>query len=75
MDEGSFTFDVPSDKPLDFKGVKIVVVYKLVDVRKPISLLFESLGDGTKLPPMTIFKQEMFPKKIFSFETLSMCMK
>ncbi|KAF6099761.1 hypothetical protein HJG60_011499 [Phyllostomus discolor] len=61
MDEVPLTFDVPSNKTVDVKGAKTITM-KTSETHYMVVL---SWGvDGTKLPPMLIFKRKKNAKRV-----------
>ncbi len=58
MDEIPLTFDVPSNKTVDVKGSKTVMI------KTRYTVVLACCADGTKLPPLLIFKRKMLPKDV-----------
>ena len=61
MDEVPFMFDVPLNKPVDVKGAKTIMIKTSGNDKMRYTLV---LADGTKLPPLLIFKRKMLPKDV-----------
>lgn len=56
MDEVPIYFEMPPRKVINKRGAKTVVVKTSGDSRKRITVVLAVTADGTKLPPMIIFK-------------------
>lgn len=56
MDEVPIYFEMPPRKVINKRGAKTVVVKTSGDSRKRITVVLAVMADGTKLPPMIIFK-------------------
>lgn len=63
MDEVPLTFDVPSNKTVDSKGTKSVTVKTSGHEKTNYTVVLSCYADGTKLPPLLIFKGRYCPKK------------
>ncbi|KAG2459032.1 POGK protein, partial [Polypterus senegalus] len=63
MDEVPLTFDVPSNRTVDHKGAKTITVKTSGHEKTHYTLVLSCCADGTKLPPMLIFKRKTFPKE------------
>jgi len=64
MDEVPLTFDVPSNKTVDVKGVKTIMIKTSGNEKKHYTVVLACYADGKKLPPLLIFKRKMLPKDI-----------
>ena len=60
MGEVSLTFDVPSNKTVDVKGAKTIMVKTSGNEKT----LLACCDEGTKLPPLLIFKRKTLPKNV-----------
>ena len=63
MDEVPLSFDVPSNKTVDFKGSKTVTIKTSGHEKTHFTAVLACCADGTKLPPFLIFKRKTFPKE------------
>ena len=63
MDEATLTFDVPSNKTVDVQGAKTMDVKTSGHEKTYFTVVLACCADGTKLPPMIIFKRKTFPKE------------
>ena len=52
MDEVPLTFDVPSNKTVDVKGAKTVMIKTSGNEKTRYTLVFACCADRTKLPPL-----------------------
>ncbi|CAL4062438.1 unnamed protein product, partial [Meganyctiphanes norvegica] len=64
MDEVPLTFDVPSNKTVDSKGVHSVTVKTTGHEKTHYTVVLTCCADGTKLLPMVIFKRKTMPKEV-----------
>ncbi|KAM3915673.1 pogo transposable element with KRAB domain [Leptodactylus fuscus] len=64
MDEVPLTFDVPSNRTVDVKGAKTVTVKTSGHEKTHYTVVLSCCADGTKLPPMIIFKRKTMPKEV-----------
>lgn len=62
MDEVPLTFDVPSNRTVDLKGIKTVAIKTSGHEKDHFTCVLACCADGTKLPPMLIFKRKTMPK-------------
>ncbi len=62
MDETPLTFDVPCNKTVDLKGTKSITVKTSGHEKTHYTVVLTCCADGTKLPPMLIFKRKTMPK-------------
>ena len=72
MDEVSFTFDVPSSRTIDQKGVKTVTIKTSGHEKTHYTVVLACCANGTKLPPMLIFKKKTLPKESLPCELFFM---
>ena len=72
MDEVSFTFDVPSNRTIDQKGVKTVTIKTSGHEKTHYTVALACCANGTKLPPMLIFKRKTLPKESLPCELFFM---
>ena len=63
MDEVPFTFDVPSNRTVDQKGVKTVTIKTSGHEKTHNTVVLACCANGTKLPPMLVFKRKTLPKE------------
>ena len=56
------TFDVPSNKTVDVKGAKIIMIKTPGNEKTRYTVVLACCVDGTKLPPLLISKRKMLPK-------------
>ncbi|XP_030066606.1 pogo transposable element with KRAB domain [Microcaecilia unicolor] len=63
MDEVPLTFDVPSNKTVDVKGAKTITVKTSGHEKTHYTVVLSCCADGTKLPPMLIFKRKTMLKE------------
>ena len=61
MDEVPLTFDVPSNKTVDVKGAKTIMMKTSGNEKIHYTVVLACCADGTKLPPSLIFKRKMLP--------------
>jgi len=57
MDEVPFTFDVPSNKTVNVKGAKTIMIKTSGNEKTPYTVVLACCADGTKLAPLFIFKK------------------
>jgi hypothetical protein len=62
MDQVPLAFDVPSNKTVDSRGAKSIIV-KTYGHEKTHYNVLSCCADGTKLPPFFIFKRKTLPKE------------
>ena len=61
-------FDVPSNKPVDVKGARALMIKTSSNEKTHYTVVLARCADGTKLPPLLIFKRKMLPKDVISHE-------
>ena len=66
MDEVPLTFDVPSNKTVDAKGSKIIMIKTSGNEKTRYTVVLACCADGTKLPTLIIFERKTLPKDVFS---------
>jgi len=64
MDEVPLTFDVPLNKTVDVKGAKTIMIKSSGKEKMCYAVVLVCCADGTKLPPLLIFKRKTLPKDI-----------
>jgi len=64
MDEVPLTFDVPLNKTVDVKGAKTIMIKTSGNEKMPYTVVLACCADGTKLPPLLIFKRKTLPKDV-----------
>ena len=65
MDEVPLTFDIPMNRSVEEKGQKSVSIVTTGHERSHFTVVLACCGDGSKLPPMVIFKRKTMPKTEF----------
>ena len=64
MDKVPLTFSVPSNKTVDVKGAKRVMIKTSGNEKMRYTVVLVCCADGTKLPPLIIFKRKTLPKDV-----------
>ena len=64
VDEVPLTFDVPLIKTVDVKGAKAVMIKTSGNEKMWYTVVLACCADGTKLPPLLIFKRKTLPKDV-----------
>ena len=64
MNEVPLTFDVPSNKTVDVKGAKTIMIKTSGNEKTRYTVVLAYFADGTKLPPLLIFKRKTVPKDV-----------
>jgi len=62
MDELPLTFDVPSNKTVDVKVLRLIKTSGNEKTR--YNVVLACCADGKKLPPLLIFKRKTLPKDV-----------
>lgn len=62
MDETPCFFDMLSNKTVDSKGKKTILIKSTGHEKTKFTVVLSCLADGTKLKPMVIFKRKTMPK-------------
>lgn len=62
MDEVPLTFDVVSNRTVDVKGSKTITIKTSGHEKTHYTAVLSCCADGTKLPPLLIFKRKTLPK-------------
>lgn len=62
MDEVPHTFDIPMGRSVAEKGQKSVNIVTTGHEKSHFTVVLACCGDGTKLPPLVIFKRKTMPK-------------
>lgn len=65
MDETPVFFDLPANRTVDCVGAKTVAIKTTGHERSHFTTVLACMADGTKLPPMVIFKRKTMPKEKF----------
>lgn len=65
MDEVPLTFDIPLGRSVAEKGEKTVTVRTTGHEKAHFTVVLACCADGTRLPPMLIFKRKTLPKAVF----------
>mgnify|MGYP003623222955 FL=1 len=63
MDETPLTFDVPSNRTVAGKGQKSITIKTSGHEKTHYTVVLACCADGSKLPPMIIFKRKTLPKE------------
>ena len=63
MEEVPLTFDVPSNRTVDQKGMKTVTIKTSGHEKTHYIVVLACCANGTKLPPMLLFKRKTLPKE------------
>ena len=58
------TFDVPSNKTVDVKGAKTIMIKTFGNEKTRYTVDLACCADGTKLHPSLIFKRKKLPKDV-----------
>jgi hypothetical protein len=58
MDEVPLTFDVPSNKTVDVKGAKTIMIKTSGNEKTRYTVVLAWYADGKKLQPLLIFKKK-----------------
>ena len=66
MDETLVSFDLPSNTTIDELGTRTVSIRTTGHERTNFTVVLTCMADGTKLPPLIIFKLKKIPKGNFS---------
>ena len=64
MDEVPLMFNVQSNKTADVKGAKTIMIKTSGNEKMHYTVVLAYCADGTKLPPLLIFKRKMLPKDV-----------
>ena len=64
MDEVPLMFDVPSNKTVDVKGAKTITIKTSGNEKTRYTVVLACCADGTKLPPLLLFKGKTMPKDV-----------
>ena len=64
MDEVPLTFDVPSNKTVDVEGAKTIMKKTSGNEKTRYTAVLACCADGTKLPPLSIFKRKTLPNDV-----------
>ncbi len=65
MDEMPLTFDIPTSRSIEEKGVKTVNIRTTGHEQSRFTVVLACSASGAKLPPMIIFKRKTKPKDAF----------
>jgi len=64
MDEVPLMFDVSSNKTVDVKGAKTIMIKTSGNEKTCYTVVLACCADGTKLPPLLISKRKTLPKDV-----------
>jgi transposase len=70
MDETPITFDLPSNTTIDEVGTRTVSIRTTGHERTNFTVVLSCMADGTKLPPLIIFKLKKIPRGNFPSEVV-----
>lgn len=62
MDETPMCFDLPGNRTVNLKGEKNVLIKTTGHEKTNFTVVLSCLADGSKLPPVIIFKRKTLPK-------------
>ena len=65
MDETAVNFDMPSNRTVNVKGEKTILIKTTGNEKKRFTVVLACMADGKKLRPMVIFKRKTMPKVKF----------
>ena len=65
MDETPVTFDLPSSYTLEKRGSSTVTIKTTGHERSTFTVVLGCMADGSKLPPVVIFKLKNVPRETF----------
>jgi len=68
IDEVPLTFDVQSNKTVDAKGAKIIMIKTSGNEKIHYTVVLACYADDTKLEPLLIFKRKTLPKDVIPHE-------
>ena len=66
-DEVHLMFHVPSNKRVDIKGAKTIMIKTSSNEKTRYTVVLACCADGTKLPPLLIFKRKTLPKDVIPY--------
>ena len=61
MDETPLAFDLPNPTTIDKRGARTISLRTTGNERKNFTVVLGCMADGTKLPPVCIFKLKKIP--------------
>jgi len=64
MDEIPLMFDVPSNTTVEVKGAKTIMIKTSGNEKTRYTVVLACCADGTKRPPLLIFKRKTLPKDV-----------
>ena len=70
MDETPMTFDLPSNTTIDETGTRSVSIRITGHEKSNFTVVLTCMADGTKLPPLVIFKLKKIPRGNFPQEVI-----
>lgn len=73
MDEVPLTFDIPMGRTVAEKGENTISVRTTGHEKSHFTVVLACCADGTKLPPMIIFKRKTMPKDVFPSGVVVQC--
>lgn len=73
MDEVPISFDLPKSRTVNLKGAKEITVCTTGHEKTNCTVVLAITYDGSKLPPMVIFKKKNIPKEKFPSNIIVQC--
>src|SRR5438128_2952210 len=70
MDETPLTFDLPNNNTIDNIGAQTVSICTTGHERSSFTVVLSCMADGSKLPPLVIFKLKNIPRGTFPQDVL-----
>ncbi|CAG8661263.1 11177_t:CDS:2, partial [Paraglomus occultum] len=70
MDETPLTFDLPNNNTIDNVGARTVSIRTTGHERSSFTVVLSCMADGSKLPPLVIFKLKNIPRGTFPQDVL-----
>jgi len=67
MDEVPLMFDVPSNKTVEVKGTKTIMIKTSGNEKMHYTVVLACCAAGIKLPPLLIFKRKTLPKDVIPY--------
>ncbi|GES93238.1 pogo transposable element with KRAB domain [Rhizophagus clarus] len=65
MDETLMAFNLPSNNTIEQSGTKTISILSTGHERSNFTVVLACMADGTKLPPVIIFKLKNIPREVF----------
>jgi hypothetical protein len=64
MDETALWSDMPGNSTVDVRGTKHIPILTTGHEKNRVSVCLSAMADGSKLPPLIIFKGKRFPQEL-----------